>query len=196
MIKAEIRTDAGNYIVNIEAKTLREAWEIVDDTIKAGMPFEGDEFLVIGPGASIKHIRIFEAYDDIPFMQPEEVGLPAPPTGPYIFTTDRCEFLGHKIVIKGQAIEKDGHTWYLPMEVNDEPALERLSAEKLEEFLVYWNMSKGETYNSFTVVVPPAQLPDYEEALEYLKDYVEETTPAYEPIDKNAKAWQGWKERG
>lgn len=196
MIKAEIRTDAGSYTVAIAtATTLKEAWETVEDTLRAGMPFEGDEFLVIGAGASLKHIRIYEALDDvIPFMEPaDDVEPPAAPTGPYVFITDRCTFLGQKVQVEGQAITKGGHTWYLPMEVNNQPALDMIGAEKLEEFLVYWNMSYKQDEGSFTIIVPPSQLPDYEEAAAYLQDYIDETAPAYEPKEKNAKAWEGWK---
>jgi hypothetical protein len=196
MIKAEIRTDAGNYVVSLEnTETFQGGLSLVQTKLDEGLPFTGDDgYLLICNGSKLKHIRIFEVSDDvIPFMDDASDDVEQPPKGAYVFKTDRAEFLGHKLTVTGQALEVDGHTYYLPMEVNNNPALMTMGPEKLEEFLDYWLMSRQVDYDSYTVVIPAAQLPDYEEALEYVRDYAKETAGDYTPKERNARAWQEWK---
>jgi len=51
-----------------------------------------------------------------------------------------------------------------------------------------------ETWYHYTII-PHGDIADEEEAIAYLKDYVSETAPERKPTDKNAKAFQGWREK-
>lgn len=199
MIKAEIRTDAGDYKIELNyVKTLKEGWEIVTETLRAGAPFDpgNHELLVICPGAIMKHIRVYQEDDDvIPFMEDDafEVLPAAQESGAYVFNTANCLYLGNSVKATLQVLNTKYRAYFLPMEINGKPALDMLNPKKLEEFVTYWAHSEGLKEDRFTVVVPQQQLPDYEEALDYLKDYVKETQEPVAVQDRNAKAWQGWK---
>lgn len=198
MIKAEIRTDAGDYKIPLPfATTLKEGWKIVTEAIKAGEPFAygGNELLVISPGAILKHIRVYKEDDDVVrfIKNNTQKAKPWDTTGDYILTTARCVYLGNSVIAKGQAFNIEERIYFLPMEINGKPALDMLNPKKLEEFVHYWANSEGLDDSCFTVVVPKQQLPDYEEALEYLKDYIKETSGPVTAKEKNATAWQGWK---
>ena len=209
MKKGEILTDAALYVADIPeeyAGDVVEAWKYVKDCIAAGMPLEGIaidnrlhekpplSIFSIEDGAQVKHIRIYDDQDHSSMVAPptgDDVEQPEEPTGFYKFRTDLATFLGQKFKVLGAAYHEEGHTYYLPMEIDDggpqlpKPAQEVLSEKNLADFIHYWKQSQGSDGTGYTVIVPPGQLPDYEEAAAYIQDYV--------PKDKNAKAWQGWK---
>lgn len=207
MIKGEIRTDAATYDLDLnQFDDVEAAYDYVKEILEGDRVFRSDSgILELGDAAQLKHIRVYRATPYVPpFMQDQAEG-PADdaivdPNKPrfYEVVLDRAKYLGNTINMKCQAFTKNGHTWYLPMEINGQPAYDVLGAKNMEEFIDYWNMSKGTADDRYTVIVPPQQLPDYEEAREYIKDFIAEVEAdqEYEPKAPNAKAWQGWKGEG
>lgn len=193
MIKAEIKTDAGLYTVGLAtATTLKEAWETVDDHIKSGMPFEGDDgYLSIGPGASIKHIRTYYDKGDDGKVEVAAPGDDAGQQQKEGLSTGcvNVEYLGRKLTVDYLSYEG----YYILAGINGDDPFNQVGPEKQKDILA---LAIREPYNG--LVVPPGSLGEVEEYEAFLKDYVLEGQGPVElsSEEKTAKAWQGWHERG
>ena len=197
MIKGEIKTDGMTYSIDLDNfDDVNKAYDHIKQILEGDRVFKNDvAILEIGEAAQIKHIRVFKTALYVPPVEDHQAEGPEDPKGFYEFDGGSCTFLGHKLRLKGQAYEKDGFTYFLPMEINDQPALNVLGRDKLEELTYYWASSQGYDPKTYSILMPAQQLPDYEEAVEYIRDYVAEVEEGqeYEPKAPNAKAWQGWK---
>lgn len=204
MIKGEIRTDTMTYDISLNGfDDVEKAYDHIKATLEGDRTFRAEGgILEIGEAAQIKHIRVYVAqlYAGPIIEDPVEIDdVEEGNKGLFEFDAGRCTYLGHKLHLRGQAYEKNGHTWYLPMEINGQPALDVLGRDKLEELTYYWICSQGLQQGSYTILLPIQPLPDYEEARDYILDYVREEEADQEPTPTgkpNAKAWQGWKGEG
>ena len=207
MIKAEIKTDAMTYDININGyDDVQAAYDYVVATLESTRVFKGDTtILQLGDAAFIKHIKVYKT--DLPAVGHEvtdgvalakEMLTAIEDRNPMRkVTLNKGQYLGNPISMKCQTYEAEGHVYYLPMEINDLPAYEVLGESSQREYINTWASSMGFVVAAYTVVVPPAQLPDYDEAIEYLRDYVRETQEAKErpAVYGNAKAWQEWHDK-
>lgn len=206
-IKAEILTDAGSYTVDVrtpeggEFSSLMKAWEFVDDTIMNAMPFEGDQLLVIGSGASLKHIRVFYANDDVKQGGHDVEDDAQTPYG-FFKITAKVNCLGTDIEVGIQAFNDAqlNRITYLPMDIGGRPVQDVVAAPILKDLVESWRRKEGDTPDQYVVLVP--QLLSYGEAALYISDYIEETEKEKTIKDwtdagvNTAKAWTEYRLEG
>lgn len=216
MIKVEIYTDVGDYVVDVptdDAATPMEAWKYVKDALAAGMPLEGvvrgalvgetRGLFSIEPGSVVKHILI---RDDVE----ETVDLVAPPqptvvkkqegTGLYDFSFTVPDFLGTDLKVAGTALYDANHQvrYFMPTTINGDRALDVIGIVNLKRFVDNWAQQTVPPGDAQHIIEPPQGMDtlDQDEVDAFVMDYVADINKgqAEEPKGDGAKAWQGWKE--
>ena len=176
-----------------ETSSLEEAyyWAVEVATGQANVETD-KEILDLGTNREYEHIRVWYEGEDAPIVEP-----PKEPEAPRDYF-ERGKvlisyFLGNKLCVSGLEARYLGRMYFLPMAINDRPALEALDGNKLHALLI----TILPAY--VAAIVPPAQLPDYDEAEEYIKDLGDERQKelwdTQEVKNKNAKAYFGFSEQ-
>lgn len=201
MIKADIHTDIGIFTVNasfLGATDLGAAHQEVQETLRNGGPFgTGNGIISIEPAAQIKAVRVY--YDEV-VEEPGTAEEPPLADGIYPFASNTL-YLGQPTKFEGLWVRHNSHNYYLPMTINENVALAVVGPTKLEEMLFNYATQQAEiideTEGNFTVLIPPAPLANYEEAAEYIADYIKEKEAEkdYVPENKNAKAFTAWRDK-
>lgn len=109
--------------------------------------------------------------------------------------TGQVEYLDNKLQLRLITYTLRGHTYVLPHEINEGPALDMLAHEKLGQLAE--QLLQQEALPA-TIILPPVQLPTDKEAQEYVMDYAEQATPPayFGPGDKTARAAGGlWNDK-
>lgn len=194
VIKAIIRKNGEEFHIDLgrDYETLEAAHLFLIEVAK-GQDFiiNGNEILDLGTSEEYEAIKVW--YEEL--QQEIEVAPPEPKREyferGYIVM---AEYLGQKLRIAGLEARYLDREYFLPMAINGKPAQEALGGDKLKALLM------AVLPAHVAAVVPPAQLPDYEEAETYIKDLGDEQQQELERHqevkNKNAKAWQGWNEEG
>lgn len=197
MIRAEILTDMGQYDVKLtDAVDLRDGWYVVNKTLKADSPFEGDgELLHIGKDAQIKHVRV---YDDQ--INPKVLVAPADPQpGQNSMPAQEIvnwytDYLGQQVAFRILLVHdrRGKRTIALPSEINDRAPCQVLKAETQKGLLLTWSKEQGGTWYGLEidVLVPEADM-GANDLRDYALDYIEETKKR-KVSGTGAKAWNGW----
>lgn len=199
MLKAEIKTDHGLYIVGLEgAATLREGWELVKRNINDGEPFEGDSLLYIGKEPEIHHIKVYGEVDDVPAaVEPPSDDETARhedlQEGPYTFK-DKVEHLGVKLNIEYLEYYTKGHSYFIITSINNDDPFNALGTNNQGQVMTKIIENRGLTPAEYTLVIPPATLNEKDEYTAFIEDYVAavKREQEHESKDKTARAWQGW----
>lgn len=195
MYKAEIKTDAGVYEVIIEGATdIKAAWKHVEDTLAAYMPFENeDELIVIAAGASLKHIRIWDPEKrPSPMKMVEEPGEDPVIEGIFDWETT-ATYLGQNFKLAGVGHRKKGtKPVYMAVTINGGPAGEALDTAKLNELLMYWRESEGDSPGTYVIYkLPEGLIVEAEDAGSFLLEAVKGV--GYTTDNKTATASFDWR---
>lgn len=148
------------------------------------------EILDLGSGTDYEAIKVW--YEHMPEVA-APTGDEAQPLEEFFNSRAvKVNYLGNDLLVNGLEAYCKGQSYYLPMEVNEQPALEVIDGAKLGPIL-------SNALPGYQVIVPHAQLPDWEEAEAFIKDQADEVQKekeaAQENPNKNAKAWEGWNEK-
>lgn len=194
----ELRTNVGNIDFNVNAEDLAAAADIVNKGL-SNRPavFEGqDARIEIKEGMEIYFMQITRDQTDRHLkrnpLHQELLGKSIQPRRGDFKETLKDTFLGQEITIEAQAYANNDRYYYVPMRVNDLPAYEVIDRHNLAE--VMKQRLKEDGPKDFKVLIPPAIIPTWEEAVEYIKDYIKEEEKAELKQDKNAVAFWGWRE--
>lgn len=201
MIIAEIKTDGGTYSINMAAATsLRDAYAVVKENLNGDGLFEGDELLVIGKGALIKHVRIFTKEEKITEYPVE--------TAPTIVTQTKdgvilqhitTMYLGNRLVVDYLEHNNGVVTYYMIVFLNDDEPVNTLNAENQDKLMTHIADSNDFPLDGrpYVVVTAPGSLGDLSEYKAFFADYMIEDVihkPGEEYHD-DAKAWLPWKNK-
>lgn len=200
MIKAEIKKGLQTYLIDLPMFiSLEEAYKYAV-ILATGQDYhtQNDLILDLGTSQQYDHIKVW-------YEQPQLPGLPmveppqaaGPKEGPIPFTA-RLTFLEQKIQLEGAQEEYADKTYYLPAFINGVAALDAMNSDSLESLLLHYAASTGVPATNAVVVMPHAALPDLEEAVAYLGDYVDEIrkTAGVPTQKKTARAYTGWNDKG
>lgn len=194
----ELRTNVGNIDFNVNAEDLAAAADIVNKGL-SNRPavFEGqDARIEIKEGMEIYFMQITRDQTDRHLkrnpLHQELLGKSIQPRRGDFKETLKDTFLGQEITIEAQAYANNDRYYYVPMRVNDLPAYEVIDRHNLAEVMKQRLKENGP--KDFKVLMPPAIIPTWEEAVEYIKDYIKEEEKAELKQDKNAVAFWGWRE--
>lgn len=194
----ELRTNVGNIDFNVNAEDLAAAADFVNKGL-SNRPavFEGqDARIEIKEGMEIYFMQITRDQTDRHFKRNplhQELLSKSIQTGKKGFKeTMKDTFLGQEITIEAQVYVNNDRYYYVPMRVNDLPAYEVIDRHNLAEVMKQRLKENGP--KDFKVLIPPAIIPTWEEAVEYIKDYIKEEEKAELKQDKNAVAFWGWRE--
>jgi hypothetical protein len=207
MIKVEILTPYHTYTLNYpNTKSFQEAY---DDAFKKlytdGEVFTSNEgILDITDPKDIKHIKV---YDDVaeklkgfpnlgPIVEPPPEKEPINGENYYTYFAALTDYMDHKVSIEGVKTIYEGVPFMMIYRVDGQDALDRLKPKSLEELTTYYAAERG--YNGAIAVIPHGGIPDEDEALAYLEDYIEELRKAeqraMETKHMNARAVAFWNE--
>lgn len=195
MIIVEVYTHSGPYQVTTQARTLKEGITEVMTSLENNrndLELLDGSLLYIPRTDVVISYRAYEMQDTGYSIDLAEINQELKDGGVSLFNAT-TEYLGNKVKFKGYQLtrqESAPYTFYIVQEINGEPAYDRLAAEKLKKVFDDWATLNAP--GPWLLITPPAQLSNMEEALEYLKDYVAETSPEYKAKVKTAKAWGGW----
>lgn len=195
MIAVELYTHSGPYQVMTTGQTLKAAIEDVRTSVennRNNLELLDGSLLYLPRTDAVISYRAYEMQDMGYSIDPTESNQ-EPEDGGVLMFHATTEYLGNKVRVKGWKLtqqEPTSRTYYIVQEINGEPAYDRLAAEKLKKVFDDWATLNAP--GPWLLITPPAQLSSMEEALEYLKDYVAETSPEYKAKVKTAKAWSGW----
>lgn len=194
----ELRTNVGNIDFNVNAEDLAAAADFVNKGL-SNRPavFEGqDARIEIKEGMEIYFMQITRDQTDRHFkrnpLHQELLDKSIQPRREDFKETLKGTFLGQEITIEAQVYINNDRYYYVPMRVNDLPAYEVIDRHNLAE--VMKQILKENGPKDFKVLIPPAIIPTWEEAVEYIKDYIKEEEKAELKQDKNAVAFWGWRE--
>lgn len=188
-----IITDTATINTVIDAEGPLSACEIVKTRISTGHLIDAVEGYMVSveAGTQVKFIKVSEYIEAPPIPKGIEEGK--------AFTADRfyiaTEYLGTKVKMEAIALsDSKEHIYVMPITVNDAPALEAMGKESLWQILYnYMKDEVGLRSFDYTVVIPQGIM-DLAEAKDYLQDYMNMATEDKEVKNKNAVAWNGWKE--
>lgn len=204
MIKGKLLTEFGPLEFNFpEMETRESARDYIKEQLKKERTFQFAEgkLLELWPDTKIYGLEIWEeiskedptAVED-PFKPPAP-GLDIKPADRFFKRDGSVEFLGNMLEIKFQGYVGLYKDYYLPVYINagsnEEFATIALNPDNLVKALELWAAEylNGEEEE---IVVPAGEFAGWEEAKEYIKDYVNQVEERIVPKDqKNAKAAYG-----
>lgn len=194
LIKAVIKKNGVEYSIPFGEQQI-ELPEAYENLLKmaTGQDYlkTDHEIIDFGSGNEYDYIRVW--YEHVP-----EVAAPQEEEAEEWDEDHRVtvHYLKQELKIRGVLGFLNNTFYYLPMTINGSPALELLNRDRLQGLLCRHDVLKK---TGAIIVVPPSQLPDTTEAKAYIEDLAEEQRKELEQHEekqnKNAKAWQGWKER-
>jgi len=195
MIKAKLTTTTGVYSLELKGcESLEDGLEHVIHVLDHDKVFYGDSYILqLGSDVAVLAIEIAEIAT-VEIDQPVE-GAKA---GDALGLTQgvlRMEVLGQTLMVAYAAFNIPGHTYLIVSAINGDSPFNSLGLSKLVELTR--QVAAANYVEGATAVVPPMQLADEEDYIEYLKDYVAEAvagTKALESKNDDAKAWTGWRE--
>jgi len=205
MMKAKLLTNIGPLEYNFpEMKTREDVRTYVNKKLKGDRLFQftDGKLLEIYEDMEIFGLEVWEEIEENttagedPFKPPAP-GLDLKKEEKFFRREGKTTYLGHDIIIKFQGCVGQYKIYYLPVFIEtDRNKVEvrqdlALSPDNLKSTLKDWATRnlKGETEE---IVIPPGELGGWEEAKEYLKDYVETVEERIVPEEnKNAKAVYG-----
>lgn len=199
MIKAEIMKGGRTYVLTFKDGTpedMNKAWKHAYKVATGEEQHQAaDGILDLGTRKEYDHIKVWHEAPVVEEPKLEE-GRPAGmPSWDEIAL--KATYLGQELILSVQEhIDRDQVAYYVPMFLEGDPALDRLSSDKLLDVTkrALEGISVDHTSENVVILIPPAALPDWDEARDYIKDYVKETEKPYVAKDKNARAWIDWNE--
>lgn len=224
-ITVEIKTDDGalyniHLAGDLEPKeqmnideALKGAIDWVKERVARGLVIPGyNEALFLGSASKLRHIRARYQPEPTESREPEKTD-PAPEfnlLGPVEFT-EKINYLGNDITVSGlrygheedtgQPLNENNGLYfiYVLLTANGLPVLDVVSREHIPRVI---DQAVAAVQNidphRCRVMMPPAEL-TYEQAVEYVEDYLEEIRKEQHdarelpPGQKNAKAFKAWK---
>lgn len=201
--RVEIKIGSDKYQIDLhDFKNLESAHQHVKDTLlTTGIFSDVDSILEIRNAKEYDYVRVYQLSGDVPpFMLADTTAETENPA--YGVTTQfstPLTYLGQRLILSGVSYndEETNTVYYLPVEINEQPAFDMMNEENVETLAHYYAQScwlPGQTYK---IVMPAAQLPNFKEAHEHLADYMQEVleerhreanTPG------NASAWVEWRQ--
>jgi len=209
MMKAKLLTNIGPLEYNFpEMETREDVRDYVNKKLAGDMIFQFAEgrLLEIYEDMEIFGLEVWEEIEEDPtagedHFKPPAPGLDLKRSEKYFRREGKTSYLGHDIVIKFQGMAGQYKIYYLPVFIEtDRNKVEvrqdlALSPDNLKTTLKEWAKRhlNGQTEE---IVTPPGELGGWEEAKEYLKDYVETVEERMVPEEKkNAKAAFGFRSK-
>ncbi|NIK67914.1 hypothetical protein [Paenibacillus sp. BK720] len=199
MIKALIITPYRRYEFEVPAEhagTLNLAYDWLENRLHSnheGLIELPGRMIAIQDPSEVKSIELWEEEVQMPVNLAGVQQLPIE-EGPGTLNGD-VQYLGNPVQLRMLTHYLRGYFYVLPYEVNEAPALEVLDPNALAQVSVELLQREG---IQGTVVIPPAQIGDEQQAHMYVIDYAEQATPPahFSPSDKTARAAGGiWNEK-
>jgi len=213
-IKVEVQTEYERFIITIPnvpenltpgqlaGQTVENVLTAVADgkTVFQGADArEGQLIFINGGPTAVKHVVLLGAVPQAPAV--EDASPEGWEEGPHSFVMT-SNFASQTVVIKGLAYNYLNPTnqgspqecVYVPISVNDRPALDALGLENLRNLMFNYLKDRTEPH---VILIPPGVI-TWEQAVEYAADWVTEelhNTP-YVAKEKTAKAWYGHSRSG
>lgn len=214
-IKVEVQTEYERFVIVIPnvpesltpgqlgGQTVSHILTAVDEgkTLFQGAETREGQVIFINGGANaVKHIVLLGVMPETPAV--EDAAPEGWKEGPHTFLMT-TNFASQTVRIQGLKYNylqpanpgPPQSCVYMPMLVNDKPALEVIGLNNLQALIDRYLRSDAQF--DYTVLVPPGAV-TWEQAVEYAADWVKEElkeTP-YVAQEKTAKAWYGHKRSG
>lgn len=197
MIVTEVRKNGQTYqIHNEEATDLEAAYKkALRVAVGEELYTTESEILDLGTSRGYDHIKVWvEGQNPVEAKIEAQESEPKPKRAAFNEIKRSLDFLGQRIILEYQEYrDENGHLYFLPMFIDKEYALDKLDDWRLASLInTHATNDLQLAPADFTILIPPAALPDWDEAKAYISDYIKETVTREVATTKNAKAWGGY----
>lgn len=197
MIKVEIKKSGTLYTWEYEdfsglddlAKVYEEALLIATGK---GNHETDTAILDLGYAEAYEHIRVWEEVPEVPYGGPPAFKVPdGMPRWDELNTV--VTYLGRTCELDiQQFVDAKGRAYYLPVFLDEKPALDMANSSHLLRMLSDALTALGLINGDYKAIIPHASIPDWEEARAYIKDYIDATKPVTSATESHtATAWKG-----
>lgn len=198
MIKTEIMTDGGTYIVKVTGQAEpKDVYKTVLETLENGGAFtDPDSGEILAIRGEVKHIRVYRE-DAVSSPACQEIADPVySQAGGNLWYHILVTYLGQKLDFALLIKATKNYLYLLPVYVNEVPLQRKIAVEKAMAILRDWahvdKLPKEYRDDHFFVAPPSDEFQNDDEALSYLNDQIETLEDLTAGKGKNAKAFPAW----
>lgn len=168
--------------------------DTVTDQPYSGLIMLPGRIIQIPDPADVKSLDVWEEQSG-PLIDSADLGalqrLENRPTWETLETT----YLGNKLEIQIVSVQQQSNNYVMPMQVNGQPALDVLAADRLGGVVEQAFRSAGV---GAIIIIPPVTITSQMQAVNYLMDYAAQVAPPthFSPADKTGRAMGGlWNDK-